>query len=356
MFSLYYIIALITCLYACMIAVYAIGWRKQQPCTEVEVSDKYKVSVIVAIRNEAKHLPTLLTQLQQQTYTHFEAILLNDHSTDESKAVFDSFCDARFLWIEANDYGKKAAIRQAVTIASGSLLLTTDADVTLPPTWIESMLKAFEQCRADLLIGPVTMHSGTVFEKLDYWSLEGTTIGSAAVGWPVLCSGANLAFTAQWYQKCVSYLHFDVPSGDDMFLLEATRKLKGRVCAFKDKQATVLIKGCSSLSSFFRQRARWAGKAPHYTDTGICFSAALVAIMQIVSIVAMVMLWWQPYFLFPIVAKCLVDSLLVGQVARYHHQMPLMWAFPLMSLLYPVYVLIVLVLTLFPIQWKERTL
>lgn len=356
MTCMFYCFVLITGLYACMIIAYALGWYKQHSCSQSKTEPSIKVTVVVALRNESQHLPFLLKGLQQQTYPHFEVLLINDHSTDNSKTVFDSFLDSRFRWIDAVENGKKAAIAQAVSLASGDVILTTDADVTLPATWIEKMVLAYQDRQVDLLIGPVSMIQATAFELLDYWSLEGTTIGSASIQNPVLCSGANLAFSPSWYQKCRPYLHFDVPSGDDMFLLEATRRLKGKIYAIKDKQATVLIQGCSSLSSFLMQRARWAGKAPRYKDAALITAALLVTCMQIIGVASMIIAFWQPVFVGFILAKSVVDLLLVGQVALYHQTYKPMLFYPFVSLLYPLYVIIVLILTLFPLQWKQRKL
>ena len=45
------------------------------------------VSVVVAVRNEATNLPTLLAALTRQTHPHYEIILVDDASTDATPEI-----------------------------------------------------------------------------------------------------------------------------------------------------------------------------------------------------------------------------------------------------------------------------
>jgi cellulose synthase/poly-beta-1,6-N-acetylglucosamine synthase-like glycosyltransferase len=369
---LFSLLGLITVLYMGLIATYAVGWYRQKEfsfslpdvnslpdvdalCPTAGMPDAAPlVSVVVAFRNEADNLPALLVALQQQTYKNMEVLVVNDHSTDASVQIIETFNDARFRVIHAQACGKKSAIKQAVLQAKGALILTTDADVMLPPTWVHSMVTAFYSQPTQLLIGPVSMQQGPWWQQLEYASLEGTTVGSAAVGCPVLCSGANLAFTPDWYKKCAPYLKPQIASGDDMFLLEATLCLKGAVRALKCVAATVGIKGESCFSQFMRQRARWAGKAPRYSQPTILFSGAVVALMQVVLVATLAMAPFYPFLLCLFLCKFVVDACLVGQVMAYRKKASYLLGFPLLSLLYPFYVMGVGLLTLFPVSWKNR--
>ena len=356
MLHLLFVFLLVVTLYAIAVLLYVYGWHKKNNLSHISNSYKLPVTIVIALRNEAANLPFLLHSLQQQTYRNFEVLLINDHSDDNSGSLFNQYADNRFKWINATAVGKKAAIKQGVLLANTDIILTTDADVCLPATWVESMVMAYHHSQAQLLIGPVAMQNATFFQQIDYFSIEGVTYGSANIGIPVLCSGANLAFSKSWYQQCLPYLKMNVPSGDDMFLLEATKRLKGKVVAIKNAAATVQIKGCSTWSNFIAQRTRWAGKAPHYTNFAICFTAGLVALTQVVCTASLGLMAFSVWFLFVFLVKFVVDALLIASVAHYHSQLRLLWYYPLVALLYPLYVLLILVLTLFPQQWKKRAL
>jgi glycosyltransferase involved in cell wall biosynthesis len=43
-----------------------------------------QVSVVIAARNEAATLPTLLSGLLNQTYPHYEVIIVDDRSDDDT--------------------------------------------------------------------------------------------------------------------------------------------------------------------------------------------------------------------------------------------------------------------------------
>lgn len=356
----FYFLGFITAVYCGYILVYAWGWHRQKECLPAlpatPNNPRPPVTVVIPLRNEAHNIPRLLVSLQNQTYPALEVILVDDHSTDASVSLINTFPDTLFTLLAAPASGKKAALKHGIEHAKGALILTTDADVTLPSTWVESMVHAFYSTPTQLLIGPVTMASGSVWQQVEHASLEGTTVGSAAMGCPVLCSGANLAFTPQWYEQCAPFLQPNVPSGDDMFLLEATLRQKGKVRALKSKAATVLIHGEPTIQQFLWQRARWAGKAPRYTQPSVWCSAAVVALMQVACLAVLILAPWYPFLLCVILCKFVVDALLVGQVTVYRQKASQMWCFPLLTLLYPLYVLVVLCLSLLPQSWKKRNI
>lgn len=356
MLYLFFAFLAVVLLYAVLVILYVYGWNKPSTVINLSVTSSTFVTVVVALRNEAVHLPSLLHALQQQTYNSFQVLFVNDHSDDESETIFNSFCDSRFSWITADGMGKKAALRQAIMQAKGQLILTTDADVLLPPTWVATMVHAYEKTGAQLLIGPLSIKKGNFFQNIDYFSIEGVTHGSAQIGCPVMCSGANLAFSKEWYQRCLPYLKFQVPSGDDMFLLEATNRLKGKVVSINHDAACVYIRGCSSIHDFFSQRSRWVSKSSHYTDVGICFTAVLVALTQLVCFVSMLLAFWHPFYLFTFLVKFVVDVLLIGSVAHHHKKYKDLFYYPVVAVLYPIYVLLVMLLTLFPLRWKKRNI
>ncbi len=348
---------LIVSVYAGFILAYTYGWHKKGNSSASFTAPSHPaITVVIAMRNESANLPALIQSLQQQTHPNFEVILVNDHSDDDSEAIFMANHDSRFRWINADEMGKKAALRQGIDLAKSEIILTTDADVVLPATWIASMDAIFQQTAAQLLIGPVTMYKGTVFQRIDYYSIEGTTHGSAQIGAPVMCSGANLAFSKAWYQQCLPFLHFDVPSGDDMFLLEATKRLNGKIASTKAADAVVQIAGCETIGQLLSQRSRWASKAPRYTDATIGLVAAVVAFTQVVCLVALFVGVWYPLFLLVFLLKFVVDAGLIGSVMTNHNSVPLMLYYPFVAVVYPFYVVLVLLLTLFPNQWKKRTL
>ena len=105
------------------------------------------VSVIVAARNEEKNIEHLIESLLNQNHRSFEIIIVNDRSTDSTRAILDKFCDAhknlKAVHIETLPKGwtgKKHAIKCGIETAQNKILLFTDADcVPKSKDWITQM-------------------------------------------------------------------------------------------------------------------------------------------------------------------------------------------------------------------------
>ena len=54
------------------------------------------ISIIVNCYNGEKYLKQTLCSIQKQNFTNWELIFWDNQSTDNSKAIFDSFNEPRF--------------------------------------------------------------------------------------------------------------------------------------------------------------------------------------------------------------------------------------------------------------------
>lgn len=91
------------------------------------------VSIIIPCRNEAKRLPRLMKSINKQKWPHFEVIVVNDASEDDTEEVAKSF-GARVVkagLLENMPPGKARACAIGANEANGEWLLFLDADVTL---------------------------------------------------------------------------------------------------------------------------------------------------------------------------------------------------------------------------------
>lgn len=64
-----------------------------------------KISVIVPIYNGEKYIPQMIDSIRNQSYKNFEVLLVEDHSTDNSKKLLETVCneDDRFKLLEPRD-------------------------------------------------------------------------------------------------------------------------------------------------------------------------------------------------------------------------------------------------------------
>jgi len=102
------------------------------------------ISVIIPAWNAAETIAETLKSLLAQTYSGWEAIVVDDGSTDETAAIAASFAerDARIRVISQPQLGGCAARNTGINLARFDWLLFLDADDWLLPQHLERMTEA----------------------------------------------------------------------------------------------------------------------------------------------------------------------------------------------------------------------
>ena len=96
-----------------------------------------RVSVIIPTYNQADWLKECLESLTKQTYKDFETIVINNHSTDHTSDVIESFPELGITHILFNNGGIIGAARnKGIDTAKGDLIAFLDSD----DTWLETKL------------------------------------------------------------------------------------------------------------------------------------------------------------------------------------------------------------------------
>ena len=329
-----------------------------------------KISVLIAARNEGKNIEKLLLSLYNQSFNKefFEVIIVDDHSDDDTSAVVESFISSHpemnLKLLKATGSGKKQAISQALHAAENEIILVTDADCELPEHWIEVMANYFINHDLKMLLGPVLLSpANTLFEKLqvlEHLSLIASTAGSAAIGMPVMCNGANMMYDRQAALDVEKYrTDMKIASGDDMFLMEQFIKHydSKSVRFILDNEAIVKTATMPDLKAFFRQRRRWASKSKAYTNWKI-IATALIVLMFNLSIVFFfaagffMRVFWV-FFVLYVIMKTLIDFPILRRITHFMKQQKLLfWVFPL-EFIYQFYVVFTAFSGLFSnVKWK----
>jgi len=113
------------------------------------------VSVIVPAYNEAATLGETLLRLQARDDID-EVVVVDDGSTDETASVVGPFVerDRRFrLLRHAANLGKGAAVRTALSHATGDILIIQDADLEYDPADFPKLLRPLREGRAEVVYG-----------------------------------------------------------------------------------------------------------------------------------------------------------------------------------------------------------
>lgn len=103
------------------------------------------VSIIIPHWNKAEYLPTCLNSLLGQSYPHFEVILVDNGSTDESLAILErGYPWVQVIALEAN-LGFAKAVNIGIRATRGELVALFNNDVEAHPRWLEELVGALER-------------------------------------------------------------------------------------------------------------------------------------------------------------------------------------------------------------------
>lgn len=123
-------------------------------------NSKIKVSVVIPVYNTAPYLEDCLQSVASQTLKDFEAICVDDASTDGSVAIADSFAckDRRFrLIIHSQNQGAGASRNTGLTLAQGTYVTFLDSDDTIDPHAFERIYNHCETTQADICCCPIAL-------------------------------------------------------------------------------------------------------------------------------------------------------------------------------------------------------
>ena len=109
-----------------------------------------KVSVLLPCLNARRFLESRIESLLAQTCSDWEAIVLDSHSSDGSWEFFQSIAsrDPRFQLHQIPREGLYAALNRGLELVSSEFLHIATCDDTMSPQFLETMLRALEQCPA----------------------------------------------------------------------------------------------------------------------------------------------------------------------------------------------------------------
>jgi glycosyltransferase involved in cell wall biosynthesis len=122
--------------------------------TPVSVRERPSVSVIVPARNEEASLGACLRSLASQAGIAFEILVIDDGSTDNTRAIAQSFAAVRLVDpspLPQGWTGKNNAVSAGAREAQGYWLLFTDADTVHRPGSLARAVAEASQQKADLL-------------------------------------------------------------------------------------------------------------------------------------------------------------------------------------------------------------
>ncbi len=259
-------------------------------------SETPTVSVIVAARNEEENIAECLNCLCRQQYSKdkLEIIIVDDRSADGTAKIVRDFSAhyaiVKLLQIDSlprNMTPKKHALDTGIRNARGEIIVLTDADCRPGPRWVSGMIGHFNADTglvagfAPLVSGPESLLCKKLLE-LDSLALAAISAGSFGMGFPLTCTGRNLAYRKNLYEQVRGFESIaEFISGDDDLFLHLVRDAaKWKMRYSLDKNTFVNCAGPATVREFFAQRTRHASKGLHY-ETRLRLALCLVYLFNL---------------------------------------------------------------------------
>ncbi|NLW78743.1 MAG: glycosyltransferase [Ruminococcaceae bacterium] len=112
------------------------------------------ISVITPLHNAELFLTACIDSVLAQSFKDIELILVDDGSTDGSAAICDAYAkqDRRIKVLRQDHRGVSAARNAGLDAAAASLVSFVDADDTIAPNFLESLLATKKKCKADIAL------------------------------------------------------------------------------------------------------------------------------------------------------------------------------------------------------------
>lgn len=295
MFFLLIISFLLTVFYISIMWMYKNEWEETNEIHVLNENPETSVTIIIPARNESKNIGNLLQDISQQIYpaSLIETIVIDDYSEDDTFQICQKytqeFNNIRVFKLsellpdsEQTVSYKKKAIEQAVRLANGKLILTTDADCRLQQHWVHSIVSFYEKEKCALIAAPVGYYKEKSrfqhFQALDFCGMQAITAAMLRMEIFNMANGANLAYEKQVFIEVNGYRDIDQKaSGDDMLLVyKIAQQFPEKVRFLKNRAAIVLTEPAQTFKAFLQQRFRWTSKSTSYQDKRMTLILGLV--------------------------------------------------------------------------------
>lgn len=334
-------------------------------------------SVVIPARNEEENITACILSVLKNNYPPhlFEIIIADDFSTDNTAAIVQQLqkehANIRLIQMkdeisaQLNSY-KKKAIEIAIGASAGEWIVTTDADCIVPENWLMLFDNIIQQKSCVFVAAPVSyINTGSflsVFQCLDFLTLQGITAASVSANYHSMCNGANIAYSKKVFYEVNGFKGVDnIASGDDMLLMHKIKERYPSGLAYLFSSAAIVTtKPVEGIRNFFNQRIRWASKATHYNDKQIFAVLLIVYLFNLCLFILFVTslfvpAWWY-YTIMLLLSKTICELLFLFPVTSFYKQKKLLWLFPVMQPFHILYTIIAGFLGKFgTYQWKGRT-
>ncbi len=333
-------------------------------------------SVVIAARNEERTIEACLDTVLAQSIAagRFEVIVVDDRSTDKTAGIVSRIAREHdrvaLVSITETPEGvspKKHAVTEGIRRARNEIVVFTDADCRVPPTWLETIDRNVDQS-TELLQGITTYRSvrgmNPLFfslQALDFLSHGVVSAAAIGAGVPLNSNANNLAVRRGTFDEVGGYGAFGrVVSGDDDLLLQKiSARGPRRVRFMADRRGAVETFPTATMRGVFEQRKRWGSKTVYYGRAQVVLLSVILLFYCLFTASLLLPLFSLVHPVVPAALFCIKlggEYLLIGPGCRMFGREELRKVTVLLSLLQaPMVIAAVLGGVFGRFRWKEQS-
>ncbi len=362
MFELILLISL--SLYFLQLVIYTIGLNKK--LVDKRQEKELTVSVIVAARNEENNILDCIESLNELNYPadKIEILMVNDNSTDKTKEIIEEYIQDKPVFKLVNIdkklgrlEGKTNALAQAIKISKGEIIITTDADCTVKPNWVKTIVSYFDDDVA-MVSNYTVQRMNNAFEgmqSVDWLLLLSIAGGVMNLGKPLSCIGNNMAYRRSVYDELGGYEGIPFSVTEDFMLMLQIHKLKKyKIIHTTEADALVISKPCPDMKTLYSQKKRWGvgGLDSDMSGFGVMAVGWVLHMMLLISF-----LFFSKTILYLIFFKVAVDYFFIKHAADKLNVKFSLSHFLAFEIYLAIYVICLpfIVLSNPNIKWKDRS-
>jgi len=225
-----------------------------------------KVSVLIPAYNEQVGITKTLESVMNSDYHDFEIIVINDGSTDATEQQVFKFIERskseghyhhNILYRRLSNGGKAKALNRGLSLASGEIIITVDADCVVDQQAISQMVKGFKHAEVGAVAGNVVIANRKkpieLVQQLEYLCGFFYRRADSNFDSVFIIGGAAAAYRKSTLEQ-VGFFDEDIITEDiEMSTRILAKGYKTRYAA----NAVVYTEGPSDLKSLCNQRLRW---------------------------------------------------------------------------------------------------
>ncbi len=258
---LFFLTTILSVLRILFLGFFVLRSSKTPPAFAANLDFTPLVTVVIPAFNEGRVIEKTLRALKNSTYQHFEIIVVNDGSTDDTGVKVNELTKeySKLRFVQQENQGKHAALNFGFREAKGAIVVSIDADTIILPETLSHLVAPFQDAKVDAVCGNVQVGNVhnllTGFQEIEYVTTQ--NYDRRAFG-RLNCISVVPGATGAWKKSKVLEVggYSSTTLTEDADLTLSILEHGGTIVYAADARS--ITEAPSDLRSLIRQRFRWS--------------------------------------------------------------------------------------------------